>query len=250
MCTTRQAELALTKGLSQSETHRIILGSPSQLSRSGDRVGWLSPPILQIHHRIEIIANILSTLFIFFLNFFLLLLLLLFGEKCAESQTGHSEIAGNLILERDTSDTSHVSFNGSKKKESNDPAGQFMPGIKWTGDETWENYPPEMLEGLLPPPWSRGIAKNSSITRIRWFRSLSTGNGQILNDCFPSFLFFYFSIERYGDRTHLFYRKFLKQFLCVRYRGIVIEVLRNRRISPFSRDNIVTSKFPWKEKLG
>lgn len=117
MRTTRRAELALTKGLSlgRSETHRIILESPSQLSRSGDRVGALSS---NPRDRIEIIANILSTLFIYFLppSFFLL-----FGEKCAESQTGHSEIPGNLILERDTSDTSHVSFNGSKKKESSWP---------------------------------------------------------------------------------------------------------------------------------
>lgn len=117
MRTTRRAELALTKGLSlgRSETHRIILESPSQLSRSGDRVGALSSN----RDRIEIIANILSTLFIYFLP-------PSFSSSSERSARNRKPgiprySAGNLILERDTSDTSHVSFNGSKKKESSWP---------------------------------------------------------------------------------------------------------------------------------
>lgn len=212
MRTTRRAELALTKGLSlgRSETHRIILESPSQLSRSGDRVGALSS---NPRDRIEIIANILSTLFIYFLP--------------PSFSPLRREVRG--IANQAFRDTRPAIWSWNEIQairatyplmdlRRKNPVGRFMPGIKWNMGKVSSRDVGGIASSL---PWSRGIAKNSSITRIRCFRSplpffysSMRGNGQILNDCFRSF--FYSSIEWREDRNHLdFHRKFLKQFLYV-----------------------------------
>ena len=228
MRTTRRAELALTKGLSlgRSETHRIILESPSQLSRSGDRVGALSS---NPRDRIEIIANILSTLFIYFLP--------------PSFSPLRREVRG--IANQAFRDTRPAIWSWNEIQairatyplmdlRRKNPAGRFMPGIKWNMGKVSSRDVGGIASSL---PWSRGIAKNSSITRICYFKSplpffySSRGDGQILNDCFRSF--FYSSIEWREDRNHLdFHRKFLKQFLYVWCRDFGIS--RNSRFI-FSR---------------
>lgn len=241
MRTTRRAELALTKGLSlgRSETHRIILESPSQLSRSGDRVGALSSN----RDRIEIIANILSTLFIYFLPP---------SFSSSSERSARNRKPGipryPAIWSWNEIQAIRATYPLMDLRRKN-PAGRFMPGIKWNMGKVSSRDVGGIASSL---PWSRGIAKNSSITRIRYFKSpllffysSMRGNGQILNDCFRSF--FYSSIEWREDRNHLdFHRKFLKQFLYVWCRDVLGYLVI---LDSSSRDNIVANKFPRKEKL-